>query len=194
MLHINEVLVVEGKYDRIRLGAVTDALIFTTDGFRIFKDKQKLQMLRRLAKNRGIVILTDSDSAGMVIRNYLIGALPDVAVRQAYIPPIAGKEKRKAAPSKEGLLGVEGMDTASLEAALQRAGVGCEKAVEVPWLTPTRLYEDGLSGRTDSAARRKALLRLLDLPETLSTARLREVLATLTEEEYVACLKEVLGC
>ena len=192
MLHINEVLVVEGKYDRIRLGAVTDALIFTTDGFRIFKDKKKLALLRRLAENRGVIILTDSDGAGLVIRNYLIGALPGIAVRQAYIPPVAGKEKRKTAPSKEGLLGVEGMDTAALEAALLRTGAVTDRSPAPAWLTPTRLYEDGLSGRPDSARRRKAMLRLLDLPETLSTARLREVLATMSEEEYLACLKGAL--
>lgn len=191
MLHIREVLVVEGKYDRIRLAAVTDALIFTTDGFRIFKNKERINLLRRLAKDRGVVILTDSDSAGMVIRNYLIGVLPGVSIRQAYIPPVVGKEKRKAAPSKEGLLGVEGMDTASLEAALLRAGVGGDSRPTSAWLTPDRLYRDGLSGRPDSAVRRKRLLELLELPATLSTARLREVLGTLTEAEYRELLTEV---
>ena len=192
MLHVNEVLVVEGKYDRIRLSSVTDALIFTTDGFRIFKDKDRLNLLRCLAKDRGVVILTDSDGAGAVIRNYLIGVLPGVDVRQAYIPPVAGKEKRKSAPSKEGLLGVEGMDTATLEAALRRAGVGCDTPrPTAAWLTPSRLYEDGLSGRPDSAVRRKRLLQLLELPVTLSTARLREVLSTLTEDEYIQLISEV---
>ncbi len=191
MLHVNEVLVVEGKYDRIRLASVTDALIFTTDGFRIFKDKDRLNLLRRLAQNRGVVIFTDSDGAGAVIRNYLIGALPGIEVRQAYVPPINGKEKRKSAPSKEGLLGVEGMDTATLEAALLRAGVGSNAPrPAAAWLTPSRLYEDGLSGRPDSAARRKRLLQLLELPTTLSAARLREVLGTLTEAEYIQLISE----
>ena len=191
MLSIDAVLVVEGKYDRIRLSAVTNATVFTTDGFGIFKDKERLQLLRCLAKDRGVVILTDSDSAGSVIRNHLIGVLPDIEVRQAYIPPIAGKEKRKSAPSKEGLLGVEGMDTATLEEALLRAGVVSDAPPRKRWCTPQRLYADGLSGHPDSAAKRRALLRLLQLPEHLSQARLLEVLDTLTERQYQEYLEKL---
>ena len=195
MLPIDAVLVVEGKYDRIRLASVTDAPIFTTDGFRIFKNKEQLALLRLLSKNREVVILTDSDGAGLVIRNYLIGALPDARVRQAYIPPIAGKEKRKSAPSKEGLLGVEGMDTATLEQALRRAGVVTNTPAPAPWCTPDRLYRDGLCGRPDSAAKRQALLRLLQLPTHLSQTRLREVInLSLTEREYLDYLEKLSLC
>ncbi|MBQ1211474.1 MAG: DUF4093 domain-containing protein [Clostridia bacterium] len=195
MLSVNAVLVVEGKYDRIRLASVTDAPIFTTDGFRIFKDKEQLTLLRRLAKDREVVILTDSDGAGLQIRNYLIGALPDATVRQAYIPPIAGKEKRKSAPSKEGLLGVEGMDTATLEEALRRAGVVTDTPRGTPWCTPQRLYRDGLCGRPDSAAKRKELLQLLQLPTNLSQSRLRDVLNTaVSEQEYLTYLEKISLC
>ena len=195
MLPIDAVLVVEGKYDRIRLASVTDAPIFTTDGFRIFKNKEQLALLRLLSKNREVVILTDSDGAGLLIRNYLIGALPDARVRQAYIPPITGKEKRKSAPSKEGLLGVEGMDTATLEQALRRAGVVTDTPAPAPWCTPDRLYRDGLCGRPDSAAKRQALLRLLQLPIHLSQTRLREVInLSLTEREYLDYLEKLSLC
>ena len=139
--------------------------------------------------------MTDSDGAGLLIRNYLIGALPDARVRQAYIPPITGKEKRKSAPSKEGLLGVEGMDTATLEQALRRAGVVTDTPAPAPWCTPDRLYRDGLCGRPDSAAKRQALLRLLQLPIHLSQTRLREVInLSLTEREYLDYLEKLSLC
>ncbi len=196
MLRIREAVVVEGKYDRMRLLGVVDAPIVETNGFRIFKNEEQMALLRRLAETRGLVILTDSDAAGFVIRNHLIKCIPPERIRHAYCPRIAGKERRKAAPSKEGVLGVEGIDPAVLETALRRAGVtvldGDAPPPPAPWMTKARLYADGLSGREDSAARRQALLREIGLPPYLSANRLVEVLnLTVSEEEYRAwCAKE----
>lgn len=196
MLRIREAVVVEGKYDRMRLMDVVDAPIVVTNGFRIFKNEEQMALLRRLAETRGLVILTDSDAAGFVIRNHLIKCIPPERIRHAYCPQIVGKERRKAAPSKEGLLGVEGIAPAALEAALRRAGVTVldddAPAPPAPWMTKARLYEDGLSGRADSAARRQALLRTMGLPPYLSANRLIEALnLTVSEEEYRAwCAKE----
>ena len=143
-----------------------------------------------MAEKRGVILLTDSDGAGFVIRNYLIGALPGIPVRHAYIPEIPGKEKRKREPGKEGLLGVEGMDAETLRRVLADAAV-----VEPPetWLTRARLYEDGLTGRTDSARKRAAILRKAGLPQKLSTARMLEWMnAVWTETEYQEALEKVL--
>ena len=188
-MKIKEAIVVEGKYDKIRLAAAVDTVIVETAGFGIFKDREQLALLRLLAEKRGLLILTDSDSAGFVIRNYLTGAIPKGRIKQAYCPEIFGKERRKPAPSKEGLLGVEGIDADVLIAALRRAGATFldEEAPENTGfiLTKARLYEDGLTGRPDSGARRKLLLRKLGLPEKLSANRLCEVVsAALSEEEY----------
>lgn len=184
---VKEAIVVEGKYDAQRVKEAVDAIVLQTDGFRLFRDPEKANLLRRMAAERGVVILTDSDGAGMVIRNHVLSILPEGSVRQAYIPPIPGKERRKALPSKEGLLGVEGMDAATVEQALVRAGVTFLE--ETPprakmSLTKSDLYNLGLSGGTDSAVRRRALLEKLQLPTYLSTNRLLEVLnATLTADE-----------
>ncbi len=196
MKRVREAIVVEGKYDEIRVRSAVDALVVPTEGFGIFRDEQKLELLRRLVAERGLIILTDSDSAGMLIRNHLIGAIPAEQIRHAYIPPIAGKERRKSAPGKEGLLGVEGVDNAVVLAALERAGAtfedaAAEKAADKMHLTKGDLYELGLSGRADSAARRRTLLRALNLPENLSANRLLDVLnATVTEQELAALLHE----
>ena len=123
-IKVREVILVEGKYDKIRLSSLIDGYILQTDGFHIFADPDKMALIRRLAAARGVLVLTDSDSAGFLIRNYLRGVLPGDQVRHAYIPDVFGKERRKARPSSEGKLGVEGMDTASLREALRRAGVG----------------------------------------------------------------------
>lgn len=195
MLRIREAVVVEGKHDRIRLAEVVDAPIVATNGFRIFKDKEQVALLRRLAASRGLVILTDSDAAGFVIRNHLMGLIPPEQVKHAYCPAVAGKERRKPAPSKEGLLGVEGIDPAALAAALRRAGVtilGEDTPPPAPWLTRARLYADRLTGCSDSSARRAALLHEMGLPPHLSTARLMETLnLTATEEEYMQWLKGI---
>ncbi len=198
MKRVRETIVVEGKYDEIRVRSAVDALVVPTEGFGIFRDEPRLMLLRRLAAERGLIILTDSDSAGMLIRNHLIGAIPAKQMRHAYIPPIAGKERRKSTPGKEGLLGVEGMDNAVVIAALERAGATFEdaagggSAVGKMHLTKGDLYELGLSGCADSAQRRRALLRALNLPENLSANRLLDVLnATVTEQELATLLQEI---
>ena len=193
MRRIKEAIVVEGKYDVVRVRSAVQALVIATGGFGIFHDAEKTTLLRRLAAERGLIVLTDSDSAGTVIRNRLLQLLPAAQVRLAYTPPIPGKERRKAAPSREGLLGVEGMDNATVLAALERAGAPfLEEGAPAPdkmALTKADLYALGLSGTPDSAARRAALLRQLQLPPTLSTNRLLEVLnATVTPQQLTALL------
>ena len=181
MIRIREAIVVEGKYDSIKLQAVVDTLIVETNGFGIFKDKDRLAFLRRLAAERGLIILTDSDSAGMVIRNHLGGAVPPDCVKQAYISPIVGKERRKAAPSKEGLLGVEGIDGAVIEQALRQAGATVlDEQPDAPQLnlTTADLFELSLCGQPHSAALRQALLKELALPAYLSTSRLLQYINT----------------
>lgn len=196
MKQVRQAIVVEGKYDEIRVHSAVDAIVVPTEGFGIFRDEAKMHLLRRLAAERGLIILTDSDSAGMLIRNHLIGSIPADQIRHAYIPPVAGKERRKSAPSKEGLLGVEGVDNAVVIAALERAGATFEDAADVGsankmHLTKGDLYELGLSGRADSATRRRALLAALNLPQNLSANRLLDVLnATVTEQELAALLRE----
>lgn len=195
MKRVREVIVVEGKYDAIRVKSAVEAVVVETHGFGLFRDKEQLALLRRLAASRGVLVLTDSDGAGFVIRNYLSGVLPPSQVKHAYIPEIAGKERRKAAPSKEGLLGVEGVDNAVILEALERAGATFEedeRAGAAPWLTKGELYADGLSGGPDSAGRRAALLRLLGLPQKLSANRLLEVInATMTPDEYRRVLQQI---
>ncbi len=191
MLKITQAIVVEGRYDTIRLRSLVDTVIVQTNGFRLFKDREAMAMLRRLAAERGLVVLTDSDAAGFLIRDHIASALPPSQIIHAYIPPVAGKEARKVAPSKEGLLGVEGMRDEALLTALRTAGV-LEGASEArpPYLTTARLFADGLTGRTDSKRKREALCRLLELPTYLSTARLCDVLnAAYTEEEYSEALR-----
>ena len=189
MRKIKEVIVVEGRYDKNTLAQVVDATVVTLGGFSVFNDKEKVAFLRRLAAERGLIVLTDSDGAGFVIRNYLKGALPKEKVKQAYIPDIHGKEKRKRAPGKEGKLGVEGMPPAVLLEALRRCGATWEgeEAPAAPLrLTKADLLEKGLIG-PDSAARRQALCRKLSLPERMTPNALLQALNTLlTEEEWAA--------
>lgn len=189
MRRIKEAIVVEGKYDVIRLKSAVDAVIIPTDGFGVFRSEEKREWLRRMAAEQGVILLTDSDSAGMVIRNYLLSFLPPEQVKIAYVPPQKGKEKRKTAPSKEGLLGVEGTDNALILAALERAGAtftdGDAPTPGRMSLTRADLYERGLIGQDGSAARRQRMLQILHLPENLSVNRLTEVLnATVTPEEF----------
>lgn len=198
MRRVKQAIVVEGKHDVIRVRSAVEAVVVPTDGFRLFKNQEKMALLRRLAATRGLIILTDSDSAGGVIRNHLCGCIPAEQMRQAYIPPRPGRERRKAAPSKEGLLGVEGMDAATIVAALERAGAAFEDAALPPRetlaLTKADLMEWGLTGGADSAARRRRLCATLDLPGYLSANRLLEVVnATVTAEEWgslVSTLKD----
>ena len=192
MKKIKEVLVVEGRYDKNTLAQVVDATIITLGGFSVFNDKEKLAFLRRLAEKQGLIVLTDSDGAGFVIRNYLKGALPKDCVKQAYIPDIYGKERRKRKAGKEGKLGVEGMRPDVLLESLRRAGATFldeteeSKTARDP-ITKTDLFVKGLSGGTDSTAKRKALLKQLDLPEHLTANGLLEALNILyTREEFLA--------
>lgn len=192
MIRVREVIVVEGKYDAIRLRSVVDATIIETAGFGIFKDPTQQEMLRRLAAAKGLLVLTDSDGAGFVIRNFLNGILPPEQVKHAYIPEISGKERRKTAPSQEGLLGVEGMQTDVILEALRRAGATFEEqstATTGCHLTKADLYDDGLIGGTMSAARRRYLQEWLHLPAKLSANRLLQVLnAAVSPDEYAAAL------
>ncbi len=192
-LKVREVIVVEGKYDKNTLAQVVDGLIVTTDGFGIFKDPARADLLRRLAAERGVVVLTDPDGGGLVIRNHLKGILPTQRVKMAYIPDVPGKERRKRAPGKEGKLGVEGMSPDVLRQALLRAGATCERAgeaVKENRFTKADLFALGLSGTPDAAARRRVLQRALGLPENLSANALVEVLDALTTPQEVRKMLE----
>ena len=182
-LRIREAIVVEGRYDKAALAGVADTLILETAGFGVFKDGERLAFLRRLAVQRGLIVLTDSDGAGFVIRNYLKGAIPKDRLKHAYIPDVYGKERRKKAPGREGKLGVEGMSPEVLRNAILRAGAtvldGDAPAREQGDLTPADLFALGLSGTPDAAARRAALLRRLELPEHMSAKALLAALNAL---------------
>ena len=188
MLKIKEAVIVEGKYDKQRLSEFIDAPIITTSGFRVFKDKEKQSLIRRLAQDRGIVIMTDSDSAGFVIRNFLRGIIPDSEIKHCYIPQIKGKEKRKAAPSKEGYLGVEGLSADILREALIKSGVDVGQGTQTKCtspLTKTDMFELGLSGRDNSAELGRRLMSELGLPTYLSANALLDVLNSLYSKEEV---------
>lgn len=189
MLKIKEAIIVEGIYDKKKLQPLVDACIIPTQGFRIFKDKEKMLMIKALAEKNGIVILTDSDQAGFKIRNHLKGCIPDGKIKHAYIPEILGKEKRKAAPSKAGLLGVEGMDDAVLAAALKKAGCLSGNAPS-PKKAVTRqdFYLDGLSGGEKSAQRRRALCRHLGFPARMSCGALLEAVNALMDYDAYRAL------
>lgn len=182
---IEEVIVVEGRYDRNMLLQVVDATVVETGGFSVFNDREKLAFLRRLAEQRGLIVLTDSDGAGFVIRNYLKGALPRDRVKQAYIPDIPGKERRKRTPGKEGKLGVEGMTPEILLQALRRGGatfVGeAAPSAAVP-ITKADLLDRGLIG-PGSTQKRQQLLKNLELPEHLTPNALLETLNLLMSRE-----------
>ncbi len=182
MVKIKEAIVVEGKYDKNTLSQLVDTAVFQTDGFGVMNNKELLGFLRQVAQTRGLIILTDSDGAGFVIRNYLKGALPKERVRHAYIPDIYGKEKRKAAPGKEGKLGVEGMPPEVLLEVLRNAGATFEDGTEMirrAPITKLDLYELGLNGTPDSKANRLALLKKLRLPERMSANAMLEALNVL---------------
>ena len=193
MIKLSKPIIVEGKYDIIKLSNLIDGLIIKTDGFGIFKDKEKQKLIRRLAGETGIIVLTDSDSAGFIIRNFLTSSLPDDKITHVYIPDIFGKEKRKPEGGKEGKLGVEGMTEEILLEAFRKAGVVGETTTEKRRLiTNIDLYEYGFSGRPNSQEKRKKLLKRLSLPERLSTSSLVKILNTfVTYEEFV---KEAEQC
>ena len=190
MHSVKEVIVVEGRYDKNTLSQVVDALIIPVDGFQIFKKKDTVQMLRKLAATQGLIIFTDSDGAGFVIRNFIKGCVDPACVKHAYIPDVYGKERRKAAPSKEGKLGVEGMRPQVILDALIRAGATVDErpaAESAARITKADMYKCGLSGGTGSREKRAALIKRLDLPEKLSADALLDVLnAIMTREEFFA--------
>lgn len=183
MINIKEAIIVEGKYDKMRLERVCSSPVFTTEGFRIFKDRQKREFLKKLAKTRGLLILTDSDRAGFMIRNHIKGFIEEGDIKQAYIPEVFGKEKRKSVPSKEGKLGVEGIDEKALEDILIKYA-SPEKAGEK--ITKQDLFDRGLYGGTDSAAARVKLCKVLSIPEGISTNALVDALnALITREKFL---------
>ena len=195
MVKIREAIVVEGRYDKNTLSQILDAPILETSGFGIFKDKQQLALLRRIAETRGLIVFTDSDGAGFVIRNHIKSAIPGKYLKHAYIPDIYGKEKRKAAPGKEGKLGVEGMTKEVILESLRRAGATMdgEEAAPARQITKQDLMELGLSGGADSSMKRKALLHKLNLPEHMSANAMLQaldLLYTLEElTEFVGSLE-----
>ncbi len=184
-IKLTEAVIVEGKYDKIKLSNILDAFIIETNGFAIFKDKSKLSFIKKLAKERGIIILTDSDHAGFMIRNYISSGVPKEQIKNVYIPDIFGKEKRKDTPSKEGKLGVEGMTKEVILASLEKAGVSSTSSVCDNPITTVDFYDLGLTGGANSKAKRKAVCKVLDLPEFLSTSSLISCINNfMTKEEF----------
>lgn len=197
MIKIKEAIIVEGRYDVNTVKQLVDTIVLETGGFRIFSDKERLSMFRQLARTRGLLILTDSDGAGMVIRNYLKGAIPPSQVKHAYIPEIFGKESRKRMASKEGKLGVEGMKPDVLREALRRAGATIlDREVQQgsspsgPPIKKADLYALGLSGKPGSEHLREQVLHMLGLPSHLSANALIEFLNTVSNRDALASLVE----
>ena len=200
MRKVQEVIVVEGRYDKNTLSQIVDATIVPVSGFSVFKNRETVTLLRKMAEKRGLILLTDSDGAGFVIRNFLKGQLLKEQIKQAYIPDVYGKEKRKRTAGKEGKLGVEGMAPEVLLRALERAGatfLDAEQTVlpekKEPPLTKADLFEMGLTGGSDSAERRRKLLRALELPEHMTANALLEALNLLYDRDEVMQLMEALG-
>lgn len=190
MLKISKPIIVEGKYDRQRVLSVAEATVIQTDGFGVFKKSETATLIRKLAENQGVIIMTDSDGAGLVIRNYLKNIIGNAPVSNVYIPQIKGKEKRKKEPSKEGFLGVEGMEREVIEKALAPFDDGGCAEPKMK-LTKADFYEMGLSGREESAEKRKALARTLGLPQNISSSALIEAInLTVSEEEFDAAIKK----
>ena len=186
MVRVGEVIVVEGRYDQNTLRQVVDADVLCTDGFAIFREKERQALLRRLAEKRGIIIFTDSDGAGGVIRSFLNGIAAPERVKNAFIPDVPGKEKRKSSPSKEGKLGVEGMKPEVILHALAAAGAtmdGAEAQQRGEPITAAELCALGLSGAANSAEKRRRLRKKLDLPERMSTKQMLTVLNILYSRE-----------
>lgn len=195
MIKIKEAVIVEGKYDKIKLSSILDTVIIETDGFALFKDKERQKLIRFLAENRGIIIMTDSDSAGFKIRSFINGFVKSDNIKNVYIPDIYGKEKRKTEASKEGKLGVEGMTVQVIMSALEKAGVLCDEneKSEGREITHTDFFEDGLSGGKNSSELRRAFSKALDLPERISTSSLLKIINSyMTYEEYKDFLSQIV--
>ncbi len=194
MLKIREAIVVEGRYDKNTLSQIVDAPVFETHGFGIFKDKEQMALLRSVAARRGLIVFTDSDGAGFVIRNHLKSAIPGQYLKHAYIPDIYGKERRKAAPGKEGKLGVEGMTPEVIEEALRASGATIENETgkDTAEITKQDFVALGLSGGLDSSQKRLCLQRKLGLPEHMSANALLQALNLLYTREELSQLVKVL--
>lgn len=195
MVRVREAIVVEGRYDVNTVRQVVDAVVLESGGFRIFHDKDQLRLLRKIALARGLIVLTDSDGAGFVIRNYIKGALPSGRVKQAYIPDIAGKERRKRHGSKEGKLGVEGMRPEVILEALRRAGATFEdeiksSAKDTKPISKADFFAWGLSGQKDSVRRRAAVLKALDLPAHMTANALLEFINAVCSRDE---MEEIIG-
>lgn len=195
MVKIKEAIVVEGKYDKNTLSQIVDTAIFQTDGFGVMNDKPLMDMLRRIAAKRGLIVFTDSDGAGFVIRNRLKSAIPQAQLKHAYIPDIPGKEKRKSAPGKEGKLGVEGMTPQVILDSLRKAGAtfcGENELLPCGDLTKADFVDLGLSGAPESSVLRRKLLRYLQLPEHMSSNAMLQALNVLyTKEELGQIVKSI---
>lgn len=194
MLKIREAIVVEGRYDKNTLSQIVDAPILETSGFGIFKDKEQMSLLRRIAERRGLIVFTDSDGAGFVIRNHIKSAIPGKFLKHAYIPDVYGKEKRKSAPGKEGKLGVEGISPELLLDALRRSGATIEGEATSgnKGITKQDLMERGLSGGANASGKRLLLMKKLGLPERMSAnAMLQTLNLLLSLEELDAILNEL---
>lgn len=186
MIKIKEAIIVEGKYDKIKLSSIVDAVIITTNGYGIFKDKEKLGLIRYYAGKTGIVILTDSDAAGLRIRNYIKGSVHNGSIKNVFIPDIFGKEKRKDKPSAEGKLGVEGIDKKILLEAFRKAGISSDDSQVSHDIDSVVFYELGLSGCSNSRVLRELLQKKLGLPKLMSSSALMEVLNTMMNKEELA--------
>lgn len=196
MLHVKQAVIVEGKYDKIKLSSVIDGVIIPTDGFNVFKNKETLALIRYFAETTGIIILTDSDAAGFKIRSFLKGAVGKGEILNVYVPDIFGKERRKTAPSKEGKLGVEGMEKEIILEAFRKAGIAAEEDGEQSQrepITKLDLYECGLSGGKNSSAMRKKLLAELKLPELLTASGMVAILNTMMSRQELFALAEKIN-
>lgn len=196
MFYTSRAVIVEGKYDKIRLSSFLDALIIETDGFGIFSDKEKREFIKKTAREKGLMIITDSDAAGFKIRNYILNIAKSADIINVYIPDVFGKEKRKTSSSKEGKIGVEGMSTKALEEALKKSGFFEEKKEEPNSspITNTDLFEAGLTGGENSAKTRREFLAFLGLPSRLTGQTLIKTLNSfLTKKEFYKKIKEFCG-
>lgn len=192
MIKINEAVIVEGKYDKIKLSNILDALIIETNGFGIYKDKERRDFIRRLAKERGLIILTDSDHSGFQIRNFIVNCAKGGSVKHLYIPDVYGKERRKEQPSKEGKLGVEGISDDILIKLFSDNGVEYENSQPRELITNYDLFAAGISGTPQAGKKKKKLLKQLNLPEFLSTNSLLDCLnSMMSKSEFEALLKSL---
>lgn len=192
MIHLEQAIVVEGKYDKIKLSSIVDSVVIVTNGFGLYKDKEKQALIRFYAEKTGIIILTDSDTAGFRIRNLIKNIAKEGKITNVYVPELFGKEKRKDKPSKEGKLGVEGIDADIIVSAFEKAGIFGKPSENREKITNLDLYEDGLSGGEESSIKRIKLLESLGLPKLLSTKALIEVLnAMMSKDEYKKFVEQI---